>query len=211
MDRELRIALQEIKQRITRVDPMLVRLINFAVKGSAQVQYGLALRMGSATVFGIPASSTTTGEVLDRETLTFAQALHAVDVAAGKGDGHWPNIENQLRELAMFTKEAQSDDDSYGKFIDYLASSETQSTGSDVASFPDEMTDDAISASTPPKALTLTNVVMVKDSGGTDELDNIRINLSSIDAWWTFELGVPEGAGKAFARIRQSGAESSVG
>lgn len=210
MDRELDIALKEIRARISQVDPLLVRLISFAVQGSFPVQYGIAVRLGGATVFGIASPTSATGEALDKQTLRFVQIMHAMDVSADHGDKAWSELENQIRASPTFTNAGKYDDEAYGKLLDHVQESELTRMPN-LADLPDDLVDTAIYALTPPKALTLTSAVIQKDNGTSEKVDNIRINLSSIEAWWPFELAAPEEIEDALARIEQSGDDRPPG
>jgi hypothetical protein len=202
MDRELKISLKEIRARITQVDPLLVQLINLAVQGSVPIQYGIAVRLGGATIHGIPSLASATGEILDEQTVRFVQVMHAISLTEGAGNGSWPEMEKQVRDAAMFTNRARRGDEAYGKLLDYLAEKGIDRMP-EITEMPDELVDTAIVALAPPKALTLTNAVIEKDNGTSENIENIRINLSAVEAWWTFELGVPEPSQEALARIRR--------
>jgi hypothetical protein len=200
MDHELDVALREIRARISQIDPLLVRLVNFATRSSAHFQYGLAVRLGGVTVSGIPASSVTTAEILDKQTLRFIQSMQAVDVSAGGDGGKWPEIVKSYREIMMFAQEATSDDEIYAKLNEKLDSDEFKNVKC-IADLPDDMTDDVLYAFAPPKAFTLTNVVIQRDGGATEEVPNMRINMSAVEAWWVFDLGIPEDSREAFSEI----------
>jgi hypothetical protein len=202
MDRKLDTALTGIRARISQADPLLIRLINFAVRENTIVQYGIAVRLGGVTVLGIPSPSSTTGEILDRQTLRFVQMLHAADVTSGKGDGSWPAIEKALRESSMFTSDAKSDDEAYSRITEKLNSPEFEGV-SDFADLPEDLAEATVLAFAPPKALTLTSAVIRKDDGTIENVGNMRINLSSIEAWWTFDLTPAEGTEDALAEIQQ--------
>jgi hypothetical protein len=203
MDRKLDVALTEIRTRISQADPLLVRLINFAVRENTIIQYGVAVRLGGITVLGIPSPSHTTGEILDTQTLRFVQMLHAADVSVGKGDGNWPEVERNLRVSPMFASDAKSDDEAYSKLSEKLKSPEFEGIG-DIAELPEDLAAEAILAFAPPKALTLTSAIIRKDDGMTEDVGNIRINLSAIEAWWVFDLNPAEGTEDALAKIQHS-------
>lgn len=203
MDRKLDIALAEIRTRISQADPLLVRLINFAVRENTVVQYGIAVRLGGITIVGIPSPSSTTGEILDRQTLRFAQMLHAADVSVGKGDGNWPAVEKTLRESSIFASDAKSDDEAYTKLSEKLSGPEFEGI-SDIAELPEDLAAEAVLAFAPPKALTLTSATIRRDDGTTENVDNIRISLASIEAWWAFDLNPAQGTEDALARIQHS-------
>ena len=202
MDHELSVALQEIRARISQVDPLLVRLASFAIQGTAHFQYGIAVRLGGVTILGVPSPAKTTGEILDGQTLRFAQVMHAIDLSAGRGQTNWPDIEQMIRDTPMFANAAKYEDEAYSKLLEYV-----EQAGLDkippIADLPDNLIATAVTAMAPPKALTLTNVVIQKDNGTSENVDNIRINLSAVEAWWTFELGVPEDSQEAFELIQQ--------
>lgn len=208
MDRDLAIALKEIRQRISRVDPLLVRLINLA-HGTIPIQYGVSVRLGGATISGIPAPSDTTGEILDKQTLRFVQIMHAMSLAAGHGEGTWPEIEGMIREARTFLETAKDEDNADSRLMSYMSDNKLEQWPK-IADLPDELVDDAISTWAPPKAFTLTNATIMKDNGRSEEIGNIRINLASVEAWWTFDLGVPEGTQDALAQIQQAGGNQTI-
>jgi hypothetical protein len=203
MDRELELALTEIRARISQADPLLIRLIKFAIRDTTVFQYGIAVRLGAVTIYGVPSPSRSTGEVLDGQTLRFVQMLHAVDVSAGRGEGDWPAIEKALRRSSIFTSQAKSDDEAYSKITDKLESSEFKDV-SNFADLPDDLASEAVYAFAPPKAFTLTDAIIRKDNGTTEDIGNIRINLSSVEAWWVFDLRPAEGIEDALAEIQRS-------
>lgn len=202
MDRELDIALQEIRARISHVDPLLVRLVSFAVQGSAQFQYGIAVRLSGVTILGVPSPARTTGEALDKQTLRFVQVMHAMDLSAGHDDTNWPDIEQVVRDAAMFVNVAKYEDEAYSKLLEYAEKANLDGIPR-ITDLPDNLVGTAITALAPPKALTLTNAVIQRDDGTSENIDNIRINLSAVEAWWTFELGAPDGSQEALELIQR--------
>jgi hypothetical protein len=202
MDRELDIAIQEIRARISQVDPLLVRLVSFAVQGSVQFQYGIAVRLGGVTILGIPSPARTTGEILDRQTLRFVQIMHAMDLSAGREDTNWSDIEQMVHDTAMFVNAAKYEDEAYSKLLEYVEKAKLDGVPR-IADLPDNLITSAITALAPPKALTLTNAVIRRDNGTNENIENIRINLSAVEAWWTFELGAPEDSQDALAWIQR--------
>ena len=208
MDRELSIALKEIRQRISQVDPLLARLVNLA-HGSIPIQYGVSVRIGAATISGIPAPGSVTGELLDRQTLRFVQIMHALSVTAGIDDGSWSEIEDLVREAKTFLETANHEVDANSRLLSYVSNAKLERLPN-IADLPDELIDDAVAAWAPPKAFTLTNATIVKDNGTQENLGTIRISLARVEAWWTFDLAIPDGAQDTFAQIQQKDDNQTV-
>jgi hypothetical protein len=103
----------------------------------------------------------------------------------------------------IFASDAKSDDEAYSKLSEKLKSPEFEGIG-DIAELPEDLAAEAILAFAPPKALTLTSAIIRKDDGMTEDVGNIRINLSAIEAWWVFDLNPAEGTEDALAKIQHS-------
>jgi hypothetical protein len=206
MDRDLDIALREIRARITQADPLLVNLVRFAAQGSANFQYGIAVRLGAVTIYGVPSPATTTGQVLDEQTLRFVQVMHAMDLSDGREETNWPDIEQMIRDKAMFANAAKSADEAYSKIVEYAEEADLDEIP-EIGKFPDHLVATAITALAPPKAFTLINAEIRKDDGTSESVENIRINLSAVEAWWTFELSAPDGSQEALEQVQRRAEE----
>lgn len=196
MDRDFDIVLTQIRDRISQADPLLAALVQ-----SHEIQYGITVRLAGVTISGIPSPSVTTGAEIDRQALGFAQALHAISISTGEGDGHWPELEKLIRESAMFTKLARRADDARDRVSEYTQSADLDETPQ-IQELPDHLVRDALIAYAPPKFFTLTSAVIQRDDGTTQEIDNMRVNLAAVEAWWTFDLSVPEEAQEALAQLQ---------
>ncbi len=207
MDQELDLRLKELRGRISQVDPLLVRLLNFATSAPGPIQYGLVLLLDGVIVSGVPESSTLTGEVLDNQSLKFFQSMQAMDISAGGDGGNWPEIINIYQEISPFSSQAKKDSEARTDFLKKIGDTEFKDP-TELLDHPDNLAEEAVYVLIPPKAFTLRDVQI--RSGGTGIWENVpsmRVNLSSVQAWWTFDLGVPEEAREALAKLQQNAEE----
>ena len=102
----------------------------------------------------------------------------------------------------MFVNVAKYEDEAYSKLLEYAEKANLDGIPR-ITDLPDNLVGTAITALAPPKALTLTNAVIQRDDGTSENIDNIRINLSAVEAWWTFELGAPDGSQEALELIQR--------
>lgn len=194
MDRKLDLRLKEIRGRISQADPLLVQLLNVAVGTEAQIQFGLVLVLDGMTVMGVPGPSASTGEVLDRQSARFFRSMQAISMSTG-GDGEsWSQLIDWVKETAPFQSQAENDDEAHSKVYEKVGGVEIDDWA-DLLDRDDNLAEEAANAFTPPKAFTLTNARVRPVNGDSwESVPNMRVNLSSVRAWWTFDLGVPEEA-----------------
>jgi hypothetical protein len=204
MDRKLDLRLKEIRGRISQADPLLVLLLNVAVGTEAQIQFGLVLVLDGMTVMGVPGPSASTGEVLDRQSARFFRSMQAISMSTG-GDGEvWSQLIDWVKETSPFLSQAKNDDEAHSKVHEKVGDVEIDDWA-DLLDRDDNLAEEAAKAFTPPKAFTLTNAQIRPVNGDTwESIPNMRVNLSSVRAWWTFDLGVPEEAQEILASLEKN-------
>jgi hypothetical protein len=207
MDRKLDLRLKEIRGRISQADPLLVRLLTVAVGSTVQIQYGLVLVLDGMTVMGIPGPNASTGEVLDRQTARFFRSMQAISMSTG-GDGEfWSQMIDWVKEASPFQSQAKNDDEARSKVHEKVGDVAIDDWA-ELLDRDDNLAEEAANAFTPPKAFTLINAHVRLVNGDTwESVPNMRVNLSSVRAWWTFDLAVPEEAQEILASL-EKGAEN---
>jgi hypothetical protein len=174
MDRELDLRLNEIRGRISQADPLLVRLLNFATHFANPFQYGLVLILDGVTVMGTPGPSTSTGEILDRQTVRYFRSIYS---------------------------QAKRADEAQAKVYEKMGSAVINDL-TELLDRPDNLADEAVEAFIPPKAFTLINASMLQVNSNTwQSVPNMRVSISAVRAWWTFDLGVPDQVKEILAQL----------
>lgn len=203
MDREFDLRLKEIRGRISQADPLLVQLVNFASTFSFPIQYGLVLLLDGVTVMGIPAPSASTGKALDDQSVRFFRSMQAIAISSGDDSDQWPEIIDWYRENSPFFTAAKEGDEGRSKLMERLGDHTIEDVTNPLE-YPEDLASEAAGVFTPPKAFTLTSA-RVRPTGGAiwEDVPNMRVNLSAVRAWWTFELNPPEEASETFTRLEK--------
>jgi hypothetical protein len=207
MERELDLRLKEIRGRISQADPLLVRLLNFAASPAVSLEYGLVLILDGITVMGIPGPSASTGEVLDGQSVRFFRSMQAIAMSTGGDGGNWPEIINWYKKASPYRTQARIDDEGQSKIYEKIGNAAI-SDPLELLDQPGNLAEEAADAFIPPKAFTLINAHIRPFSSVTwENVPNMRVSLSSVRAWWTFDLDVPEEA-KAILDALEKDAEA---
>lgn len=207
MDRELDLRLKEIRGRISQADPLLVRLLNIAAASPASIQYGLVLILDGVTVRGIPSPSSSTGELLDMQSIRYLRSMQALAISAGGDAGSWPQIIQWYKEASPYQTQAKNDDEAQSKVLAEIGDTPIKDL-TELLDRPD-LAEEAINAFIPPKAFTLINAqIRPTDGNAWESVPNIRVSLSSVRVWWTFDLGVPEEVKGTLAKLEEEDTEN---
>jgi len=106
------------------------------------------------------------------------------------------------RRSSPFLSLAKEDNEIEADFLKKIGDTEF-SEPTELLDRPENLAEEAVYASIPPKAFTLRDARMRSGTGVWENVPSMRINLSSVQAWWTFDLGVPEEAREALAKMQQ--------
>jgi hypothetical protein len=201
MDRELDLRLKEIRGRISQADPLLVRLLNFATHFANPFQYGLVLILDGVTVMGTPGPSTSTGEILDRQTVRYFRSMQAMDISVGRDGRGWRETVEWFEQNPLFYSQAKRADEAQAKVYEKMGSAVINDL-TELLDRPDNLADEAVEAFIPPKAFTLINASMLQVNSNTwQSVPNMRVSISAVRAWWTFDLGVPDQVKEILAQL----------
>jgi hypothetical protein len=190
MDHELDLRLEEIRGRISPVDPLLASLINTTARVGLDIQLGLVFVLGGATVRGVPVKSVKTGEVLDRDARWFFQVIRAMALAAGSEESDWEEYQEISSAWNSFT---ELGDREVTKRAELFEAIDARGIGAlaDVTELPDDLAREAVAVLSPAKAVTLESAEIRIGEGTWEPIGLMRVQLAQVQAWWTFSLPVP--------------------
>ena len=201
IDQELNdLRLKEIRGRISQADPLLVSLVNFA-RHTSPFQYGSVLLLDGVMITGVPGPSASTGEILDRQSVKFLRSMQAMNISAGLDSAAWQETIEWFKQNRLFYSQAKTDDEGQSKVYEKLGNVAINDL-TELLDRPDDLADEAVNAFIPPKAFTLVDARIRPASNDTwQEVPNIRVSFSSVRAWWTFDLGVPDQVKEILAQL----------
>lgn len=186
----------ELRARLNSADPLLNLLINLVARGDSSTQIGVVLVTGGAAVRGIPSISADFAFRLDEEIRWYYMVMRALAAREAKTSGGTANkgffndvIDGPLGDFFSRYVENQSDDER--KIIDYLNDLPEGAPKPKLWEFPPELTDAALTFSTPPKAVSIQNAQVSTHGGEWQEVESCRVVLAQVEAWWTFRLNAP--------------------
>ena len=177
------VRLSEIANRLFKVDPLLLRLVDLATTPPIHVQYGLVVELSGATLRGVPAPADVVADRLDDETRWFFKVQAVVNASAGNDVEAYESAQ-ELSFFAGLVDRQRAERESFmarTEGIDY----------SSIDDLPAELQEDAVDFATPPSAFTLSAAQIRRTNGDWESIGDIRVVLSHVQAWWTFRLGVP--------------------
>jgi hypothetical protein len=191
MDAALNVRLRELRARLVHSDALLSHVVNLTARSGLNVQLGLSLYVGGATIQGVPAKSSKSADVLDADVVHFYRTLAALAASAGNDtEDVWSDILAQLQETPFFASNVDKEMHERDDFFAQLEADDLTITD-DLSELPEELWSVAVNVTAPPRAVTLENASIRHGAGKWEPIGTVRVTLHQVQAWWTFRLGVP--------------------
>lgn len=187
MDRAMDLRLQELRGRTLHVDPLLAQLVNVCTRGGFVIQVGLVAVVGGVLIRGVPAETTAMSDPLDDDVRFFLDVLSRRVEEAG-------HEVSEIRKMAdtfrLFGNTARTSATRRAEAHDRLK--DLDEIPNRLHTLPDDLQDDALEVSFPPKAVTLERAQVRFPDGAWEDMGIVRVLLSQVGAWWTFRLADPD-------------------